>query len=85
MGCVLNGPAKYVWVLGRFCFKTFLMSACLEWLYQTLCSYSRYLGVYTLHTFKINITLPNFIVDNLFMRRTFQDPAGYPRILDIVV
>jgi hypothetical protein len=26
----------------------------------------------------------SFIVDNLFMRRTFQDPAGYPRILDIV-
>jgi hypothetical protein len=26
----------------------------------------------------------SFIVDNLFMRRTFQDHAEYPRILDIV-
>jgi hypothetical protein len=26
----------------------------------------------------------SFIVDNLFMRHTFQDPAAYPRILDIV-
>jgi hypothetical protein len=26
----------------------------------------------------------SFIIDNLFMRRTFQDPTGYPRILDIV-
>jgi hypothetical protein len=34
--------------------------------------------------FKINITVPRFIVDNLFMRHTFQDLAGYPRILGIV-
>jgi hypothetical protein len=26
----------------------------------------------------------SFIVDNLFIRRTFQDRVGYPRILDIV-
>jgi hypothetical protein len=31
---------------------------------------------------KINITSPSFIIDNLFMRRTFQGPAGYPQILD---
>jgi hypothetical protein len=32
---------------------------------------------------KINVTLPRFIVDNLFMRCTIQDPTRYPRILDI--
>jgi hypothetical protein len=26
----------------------------------------------------------SFIVDNLFMRRAFQDLVGYPRILDII-
>jgi hypothetical protein len=36
VGCVFNGPAKYFWVLGRFRFETFLRSACLEWLCQTL-------------------------------------------------
>jgi hypothetical protein len=35
-GCAPNGSAKYLWVLGRFCFETFLRSACLEWLCQTL-------------------------------------------------
>jgi hypothetical protein len=47
------------------------------------CSHVRYLGVSTLHMFKINITSLNSIVDNLFMRHTFQDSTGYPRILDI--
>jgi hypothetical protein len=56
--CAPDGPAKYFWVLGRSCFETFLRSACLEWLRQTLCSYARYLGVSTLHTFKINIVSP---------------------------
>jgi hypothetical protein len=83
VGCAPNGPAKYFWILGRFQFETFLRSACLEWLCQTLCGYAGYLGVSILHMFKINITLPSFMVDNLFMRCTFQDPAGYPRILDI--
>jgi hypothetical protein len=55
MGCAPNGPAKYFWVLGRYTLETFLRSACLEWLCQTLCSYAGYLGVSTLHTFKINI------------------------------
>jgi hypothetical protein len=40
--------------LGAYVLETFLSSACLKWLRQTLCSYARYLGVSTLHTFKIN-------------------------------
>jgi hypothetical protein len=96
VGCAPNGPAKYFWVLGRLCFETFLRSARLEWLYQTLCSYAGYLGVSTLHTFQINKFLVtsttdpahrNYsydIVDNIFIRHTFQDSAGYPRILDVI-
>jgi hypothetical protein len=84
MGCAPTGPTKYLRMLGHLCFETFLRSACVEWLCQTLCSYAGYLGVSTLHTIKINITVLSFNVDNLFMRRAFQDPAGYPRILDIV-
>jgi hypothetical protein len=38
--------------LGASLFETFLRSACLGWLCQTLSSYARYLGVSTLHTFK---------------------------------
>jgi hypothetical protein len=84
-------------VLGRYRLETFLRPACLEWLCQTLCSYARYLDVSTLHTFKINRFLASsstdpghrnynydIIVDNIFMQRTFQDLAGYPRILGIV-
>jgi hypothetical protein len=95
--CAPNGPAKYFWVLGRYTLETFLRSACLEWLYQTPCSYARYLGVSTLHTFKINRFLASsvtgyghrnysydIIVGNIFMQRTFQDLAVYPRILGIV-
>jgi hypothetical protein len=60
------------------------------------CSYVGYLDVSTLHTFKINgfmalsSTKPghrNFsydINDDFFIRCTFQDPTGYPRILDII-
>jgi hypothetical protein len=62
--CALEGPAKYFWVLGRLCFETFLRSACLEWLCQTLCCYARYLGVSTLHTFKDQHCFDSFIVDN---------------------
>jgi hypothetical protein len=51
VGCAPNGPAKYFWVLGRYTLETFLRSACLEWLRQTLCSYARYLNASTLHTF----------------------------------
>jgi hypothetical protein len=83
VGCTPNGPTKYFQVLGRFCSETFLRSACLEWLCQTLCSYAGYLHVSSLHMFKINIALPSFIVDNLFMRRAPQIPTGYPRILAI--
>jgi hypothetical protein len=54
MGCAPSGPAKYVWMLGRLCFETFLRSACLEWPCQTLCIYAGYLDVSTLHTFKID-------------------------------
>jgi hypothetical protein len=85
MGCAPNAPAKYFWGLGHYKIETFLRSAHLGWLCQTLCRYARYVGVSTLHMFKINITSLNFIVDNLFMRRTFQDSTGYPRILDIAV
>jgi hypothetical protein len=53
-GCAPDGPAKYFWVLGRYTLETFLRSACLEWLRQTLCSYARYLGVSTPHMFKVN-------------------------------
>jgi hypothetical protein len=56
-GCAPDGPTKYFWVLGRYTLETFLRSACLEWLCQTLCSYAGYLGVSTHHTFKINILL----------------------------
>jgi hypothetical protein len=96
VGCAPDGPTKRFWVLRLYRLETFLSSACLEWLYQTPCSYKGYLGVSTLHTFKINRFLAssstdpghhNFgydIVDNLFKRCAFQDPIGYPRILDIV-
>jgi hypothetical protein len=57
MGSAPNGPAKYLRMLGRYRLETFLRSACLEWLCQTLCSYARYLGVSTVHLFKINILL----------------------------
>jgi hypothetical protein len=76
--------------LGASRFETFLRLACLEWLCQTLYSYARYLDVSTLHTFKINIispASPSFVsttTEDLFTRCAFQDPAGYPRILDIV-
>jgi hypothetical protein len=96
MGCVPNGPARYPWILGRLQFETFLRSACLEWLCQILCSYARYLDVSTLHTFKFNRFLAssstnlghcNFscdIVDDFSMQCAFQDPVGYPWILDII-
>jgi hypothetical protein len=50
-------------MLGCFCLETFLRSACLEWLRQTLCSYARYLGVSTLHMFKINRFLASSSTD----------------------
>jgi hypothetical protein len=79
VGCAPNGPAKYFRVLGRFCFETFLRLACLKWLLQTLCSYARYLGVSTLHTFKINTISPasslfvSTTTEDLFTLSTFQD------------
>jgi hypothetical protein len=92
VGCTPDGRAKCFWVLGRFCLETFLRSTCLEWLCQTLCSYAGYLGVSTLHTFKINIISPassSFVsttIEDFFIQqmRTFQAPTGYPRILDII-
>jgi hypothetical protein len=53
------------------------------------CSHAGYLGVSTLHTFKISIVFPSLsliskTIEDLFMRRTFQDTVGYPRILDII-
>jgi hypothetical protein len=93
----LDGPAKYFCVVGRSCFETFLRSACLGWLRQTLCIYARYLGVSTLHTIEIDIVSPasssidyqrcnyNYnIIGNFFIRRTFQDLDGYLQILGIV-
>jgi hypothetical protein len=32
VGCAPDGPAKYLLMLGRFRFETFLRSACLRWL-----------------------------------------------------
>jgi hypothetical protein len=89
VGCVPNGPAKYFWMLGRYKIATFLRSACLGWLCQTHCSYAGYLDVSTPHMFKINIVLPassliSKTTKDLFVRRAFQEPIGYPRILDIV-
>jgi hypothetical protein len=76
-------------VLGRYTLETFLRSACLEWLYQTPCSYAGYLGVSTLHTCKINIVLPassliSKTIEDLFTQCALQDPTGYPRILNII-
>jgi hypothetical protein len=89
VGCAPTGPAKYFWVRGRYTLETFLRSGCLEWLYQTPCNYAGYLGVSTLHTFKINIVLPassliSKTIEDLFTRCALQDPIGYPRILDII-
>jgi hypothetical protein len=97
MGCAPDGPAECLWVLGRFRFETYLRSASLGWLCQTLCSYARYLAVSTLHTIKIDIVSPalssidyqhcNYrydIIGDFFIRRTFQDLGGYPWILGIV-
>jgi hypothetical protein len=87
VGCPLDGPTKCFWVLGHYKLETFLRSACLGWLCETPCSNARYLGVSTLHTFKINSFLAlssidlrhhNFsydIVDDFFMRCTFHDLA----------
>jgi hypothetical protein len=63
MGCVPNGPTKYLWVLERFCLETFLRSACLKWLFETPCSHAGYLGVSILHTFKINRFLASSMTD----------------------
>jgi hypothetical protein len=84
VGCAPDGPAKCFWVLGRCTLETFLRSACLEWLCQTPHSHAGYLDVSTLHTLKDRHYFISFIIDNLFMQRTFQDPVGYPRILDII-
>jgi hypothetical protein len=60
------------------------------------CSYATYLGISTLHTFEIykfmassssnsgHRNLSYDVIDDFFIRRTFQDPTGYPRILDII-
>jgi hypothetical protein len=51
--------------LGASCFETFMRSACLEWLRQTVCSYAGYLGVSTpyvqdLHIFMASVsTVPD--------------------------
>jgi hypothetical protein len=58
MGCAPDDLAKCFGVLGRLSFETFLRSACLEWLCQTTCSHTGYLGVSTLHTIKIDVILP---------------------------
>jgi hypothetical protein len=61
------------------------------------CNHAGYLGVSTLHTFKIDVisqasssTNPghrNFsydIINDFFIQYDLQDPTGYPRILCIV-
>jgi hypothetical protein len=90
VGCAPGGPAKCFRVLEHFYFETFLRSACLGWLCQTLCSYAGYLDVSTLQSFKIDITPTtssstiSTTTDDHFIRHTFQDPVGYPRIQDII-
>jgi hypothetical protein len=90
MGCPPDGPTKYFRVLGRYRLETFLRSPHLEWFSQTPCSHAGYLGVSTLHMFKINIISPasSLIVstttEDLFIRRVIQYLARYPRILGIV-
>jgi hypothetical protein len=75
VGCAPSGPAKYLWVLGRFRLETFLRSACLGWPCQTPCSYAGYMDVSTLHTFKINITLQTSSFDAPF--KTWLGTLGY--------
>jgi hypothetical protein len=94
MGCAPDCLAKCFWVLGRYILETFLRLACLEWLCQTPCSHAGYLGVSTLHMIKIDIVKPassptklghcKLQLRHLQRRRTFQDPAGSPRILGII-
>jgi hypothetical protein len=60
VGCTPVGPTKYFWVLGHYRLETFLRSACLGWLNQTLRSNAGYLGVSTLRTFNRYF---GFIVD----------------------
>jgi hypothetical protein len=42
-----------------------------------------WMSLHSIHS-KIKHYFTSFIVDNPFMRRAFQDPTRYPRILDIV-
>jgi hypothetical protein len=63
VGCTPVGSAKYLWMLGRYRRETLFRSARLEWLCRTPCNHAGYLGVSTLHTFKINIHFVGFIVD----------------------
>jgi hypothetical protein len=63
--------------LGVFCFETFLRSACLEWLYQTLAAMQDIWM--SLHSIRSRLTS----LYNLFMQRSFHDHSGYPRILDV--
>jgi hypothetical protein len=95
-GALLIGPAKYFWVLGRFYHETFPRSACLGWLCQTIAAMQDIWM--SLHSIRSRFTYfhgflsnssghHNFsydVIDNFFTRRTFQDLAGYPRILGII-
>jgi hypothetical protein len=96
VGCVSIVPAKYLRMLGRFCFETFLRSACLEWLYQTLAAMQDiWMSLHSICSRSMDFlasssTDPSHrnysydIIGDFFIRRNFQDLAGYPQILGIV-
>jgi hypothetical protein len=81
VGCAPDGPAKCFWVLGRYTLETFVRSACLEWLCQTLCNYAGYLDVSTLCTFKINIFLASSSTDPGHRNFSFDVITHYRRPL----
>jgi hypothetical protein len=63
VGCVPDGPSKYFWVLGRLHFESFLRSACLEWLCQTLAAMQDIWM--SLHSIRSRSTFfYGFIIDN---------------------
>jgi hypothetical protein len=97
VGCAPDGLAKFFRVLGAYVLRPSLGRHASGGPARLLAAMLGDLGVSTLHTLKIDIlsqgsssTIPghrNFsydVINDFFIRRTFQDLAGYPRILGIV-
>jgi hypothetical protein len=87
VGCTPNGPAKYFWVLGCFLISDLLEVGMPRVALPDPLQPCRISGcLYNSIRSKINTTSLRFTVstttEDFFMRRTFQDLAGYPRILD---